>query len=225
MRTMKGRMVIAGIVAYGIVLVLLGIFVDRAFYIPLVAIAFVRPVLREAGLLSDRDERQVSVSHRSSHLAFLLAMGLAAALFVKQGVVDMEEPAYELSLLLFVPLLVKFVAWQMTSCGRRRAALGMGFVVGGFWLLFSMAAGDFNPQLAVGGLPLLATLIALKWERVGGTLLLGLGGFAIYFIGDMSLIVALLLPSPLILAGTLLLVGGGKERENEEKEEICAPQT
>ncbi len=147
--------------------------------------------------------------------AFLLAMALAAALFVKQVAVELEEPAYELSLLLLVPLLVKFAAWQMTSRGRRRAALGIGFVVGGFWLLFSMLAGDFNPQLAVGGLPLLATLLALKWERVGGAILLAIGLFAIYFFGEMILIVVLLLPTPLILAGTLLLVGGGKNRLEE----------
>jgi hypothetical protein len=225
MRTRKGRMVIGGIAAYAAVFVLLGIFVDRAYYVPLVAVAFIRPLLREAGLLSDRDERQVSVSHRSSHFAFLVSMAIAGVLFVKQSVVDLEEPAYELSLLLFVPLLVKLFSWQMTSCGRRRAALGMGFTIGGFWLLFTAGEGQLSPEFAVGGLPVLATLLALKWERLGGALLLAMGVATIYFFGPrMILIVVLLLPTPLILAGTLLLVGGGKEKTNEEEVEACVPQ-
>lgn len=224
MKTGRGTAIIGAIVAYAILFVLLGIFVNRAFYIPLVAVAFVRPLLREANLLADRDEWQVSVSHRSSHIAFLLAMALAAALFVKQAAVDLEEPAYELSLLLFVPLLVKFAAWQMTSRGRRRVALGIGFAIGGFWLLFTAFEGQLSPEFAVGGLPILATLLALKWERIGGALLLGLGVFVIYFIGSMSLIVTLLLPTPLILAGTLLLVGGGKDRNEATEGAVCVPQ-
>lgn len=218
MKTARGRMIVAAIFAYAALIVMLGVFVDRMFYVALVAVAFIRPLLREAGVLSDRDERQVSVSHRSSHIAFLLAMALAAALFVKQAVVDLEEPNYELSLLLFVPLLTKLAAWQLTSRGRRRAALSMGFAVGAFWLLFSMLAGDFNPQLAVGGLPLAATLLALRWERAGGALLLGLGVFAFFFFGRMSLIVLFLLPTPLILAGALLAAGGLMDRNREEEE-------
>jgi len=225
MKTAKGRAIIAGIVAYAIACVLLGIFVNKAFYIPIVAVAFIRPLLREAGLLSDRDEWQVSVSHRSSHIAFLLSMGMAAALFAK-ALIDETEPAFELSLLFLVPLLVKFAAWQMTSRGRRRCALGLGFAIGGFWLLFSMLSGDFNPQLLVGGLPIVATLLALKWERIGGAMLLAMGLFAIYFFGaTVEPVGVLLLPTPLILAGVLLLVGGGKDREEHQtEEEACAPQ-
>jgi hypothetical protein len=225
MRTAKGRMIIAGIALYAIACVLLGIFVNKAFYIPIVAVAFVRPLLREAGLLSDRDEWQVSVSHRSSHIAFLLSMGMAAAMFAKT-LVDQTEPAYELSLLFLVPLLVKFAAWQFTSRGRRRCALGIGFAIGGFWLLFTAAEGQLSPEFAVGGLPVLASLLALKWEKIGGAILLVLGLLAIYFLGSrMILIVVLLLPTPLILAGTLLLVGGGKDKEEcETEEEACAPQ-
>jgi hypothetical protein len=227
MRSGKGKAIIFGIAAYAVVFVLLGIFVNSGFYIPLVAVAFIRPLLREAGALMDRDEWQVSVSHRSSHIAFLLAMALASALFVKQAIVDAEEPAYELSLLLFVPLLVKFAAWQLTSRGRRRCALSIGFAIGGVWLLFTALEGQLSPEFAVGGLPLLATLLALKWEKVGGAILLAIGGFAIYFLGArLSLIVVLLLPTPLILAGTLLLVGGGKDMEMEEtgEETACEPQ-
>ncbi|MBD3348382.1 MAG: hypothetical protein GF400_04190 [Candidatus Eisenbacteria bacterium] len=226
MKTTRGRIVIGAILAYAVVFVVLGIAVDRAFYIPLVAVAFIRPLLRESGLLSDRDERQISVSHRSSHIAFLLTMALVAMLFIKKTVVDLEEPGLLLSLLLFVPLLVKFAAWQFTSRGRRRAALGIGFAIGGFWLLFSMLAGDFNPQLLVGGLPLVASLLALRWERAGGAIMFGLGVFAIYFFGEMSLIVVLLLPTPLILAGTMLLAGGGRDQDEDqsEEEEACEPQ-
>ncbi len=214
MITVKGRAVLAGILGYAVACVLLGIFVNRGFYVPLVAVAFIRPLLREVGLLADRDERQVSVSHRSSHIAFLLAMAMASAMFVKQAFVENRAPAYELSLLLFIPLLVKFAAWQFTSRGRRRCALGIGFVIGGAWLLFTALEGQLSPEFAVGGLPVLATLLAIKWERVGGAILLALGLFAIYFFGsEMVLIVLLLLPTPLILAGTLLLVGGGRDTE------------
>jgi len=219
MKPLSGRTLLVLFAIYAIVCVLLGIFVHPEFYIAIIALAFARPILREFGLVADRDEWQVAVSHRSSHVAFLVAMGIAAVAFLRSSFMDEGGPPGIVSLLLFIPLLVKVAAWQLTGRGRRRTGLVLGFAIGGFWFLFSALSGDFNPQLAVGGLPLLGAFLALRWQRLGAVILLLCGAVTGYFFvlqgmtpPQAQLFVGLMLPAPLILAGVLLMMRGGDDR-------------
>ncbi len=222
MRPVSRRGILAFMAVYAVVFSLLGVFVHRGFYTALVLLFFVRALSRELGLMQDLDEWQTAVTHRSSHIAFLVAMAIAAAAFVDSSV-KMEEPPFIATFILFVSLLVKVATWQLTSRGRRRAGLVLGFVVGGFWFLFSVLSGDFNPQLLVGGVPLLAAFLALRWQRVGAAIFLLLGAVTGYFFilqgitpDGSRLFVALLLPAPLLLAGVLLLMRGDDlERDGE----------
>lgn len=216
MRPLSGRILMLAFMIYTVACVALGIWVHRGFYVALVALPFAHPILREFRFVADRDEWQVAVSHRSSHVAFLVAMGIAAAAFLKSGIVDDEGPLGIVSLVLFVPLVVKVAVWQLTGRGRRRTGLVLGFAIGGFWFLFSVLAGDFNPQLIVGGIPLLAAFLALRWQRLGGVILLLCGAATAYFFvlaaetpALTQLFVALMLPTPLILAGVLLVMRRG----------------
>jgi hypothetical protein len=213
MKPLSGRMLLLLFAVYAVACVLLGLFVHRAFYTGLVALFFAQPVLREFGIVADRDEWQVAVSHRSSHVAFLVAMGIAAGAFVKTGIIDNREPPFIATLVLFVSLLVKVATWQLTSRGRRRTGLVLGFVIGGLWLLFTALEGNLSPEFLVGGIPLLAAILALKWQRLGGALLLVCGAVTGYFFiltggspERSRLFVALMLPAPLILAGVLLMM-------------------
>ncbi len=139
MKPLSGRVVAVVLVSYTALCVLLGVFVAPGFYVALVALGFARPVLREAGLLEDRDEWQTTVS-------------------------------------------------------------------------------QLSPEFAVGGLPLVAAFLALRWQRVGGVILLLCGAVTGYFFvlqggspEGSRLFVALMLPAPLLLAGVLLVL-----RSNDE---------
>ena len=213
MKPLSGKTLLLLHAVYAVGCVLLGIFVHRGFYVALVGLAFMRHLLREVGLVRDLDERQVAVSYRSSHIAFLVAIGIAAAAFINSSLIENEEPPLIASMVLFVSLIVKVAAWQLTSRGRRRTGLVLGFAIGGFWFLFTALEGGLSPEFLVGGIPLLAAFLALRWQRVGAVILLLCGAVTGYFfiLKGMSppqsrLIVGLLLPTPLLLAGVLLLM-------------------
>ncbi len=213
MKPLSGRALLLLYAVYAVACALLGIFVHRGFYVALVGLAFARPILREIGLVRDLDERQVAASYRSSHIAYLVAIGIAAAAFINSSFIENEEPPFVASMVLFVSLIVKVAVWQLTSRGRRRTGLVLGFAIGGFWFLFTALEGDLSPEFLVGGIPLLAAFLALRWQRVGGVILLLSGAVTAYFfiVKGMSppqsrLFVGLLLPTPLLLAGVLLLM-------------------
>ncbi len=213
MKPLSGRMLLLLFAVYAVACVLLGIFVHPGFYVALIALAFATPIFREVGLVADRDEWQIAVSHRSSHVAFLVAMGIAAAAFLKSLIFDDGGPPGIVSLVLFVPLVVKVAAWQLTGRGRRRTGLVLGFAIGGLWFLFAAFEMELSPEFLVGGIPLLAAFLALKWQRLGGVILLLCGAATGYFFilqgvtpPHAQLFVGLMLPMPLVLAGVLLLM-------------------
>ncbi len=92
MKPLSGKTLLLLHAVYAVGCVLLGIFVHRGFYVALVGLAFMRHLLREVGLVRDLDERQVAVSYRSSHIAFLVAIGIAAAAFINSSLIENEEP-------------------------------------------------------------------------------------------------------------------------------------
>jgi len=213
MKPICGRTLLLWYAIYAVACVLLGIFVHRGFYVALIGLLFAKPLLREVGLVRDLDERQLAVSHRSSHIAFLVAMGIAAAAFINSSLIENEEPPFIATMVLFVALVVKLAVWQLTSRGRRRTGLTLGFIIGGFWFVFTSLEGQISPEFLVGGLPLVGTLLALKWQRLGGIIVLLCGAVTGYFfiLKGMSppqsrLFVALMLPTPLLLAGVLLMM-------------------
>ncbi len=213
MKPLSGKALLALYAGFAVACVLLGIFVHRGFYVALIALLFAKQLLREVGLVRDLDERQLAVSYRSSHIAFLVAMGIAAAAFVNSSIIEGKEPPFIATMVLLVSLIVKVAVWQLTSRGRRRAGLALGFAIGGFWFLFTALERELSPELLVGGLPLMAAFLALRWQRLGGVILLLCGAVTGYFfiLKGMSppqsrLFVGLLLPTPLLLAGVLLMM-------------------
>jgi hypothetical protein len=169
-------------------------------------------------VLADRDEWQRLISYRSSHFAFLVAMLIAAVVFVKKGLVDDGEPPLEVSVLLFVPLFVKFASLEFQGRARRRAALAIVWVIGGAWLLFTLVSHGLSVVSLVEGAPCILVItsgfIGMKWPKIGGGMLIavGLGMLYLFVLGAgttlvQKLLVAILLPVPILLAGVFLLVG------------------
>ncbi len=222
MSPIKPRTLLVGVTIYAAVFIVLGIVVNKYLFLPLIGLAFARPVLREFQTLADRDERQTLVSYRSSHFAFLVAMLIAGVAFLKAGIIDDGEPPQVATFILFVGLIVKFASLVLQGRGRRRAALGIGLVIGGAWLLFSLASHGFSASgLAESSIwiaVIVSACLGMRWPKLGGTLLLLAGLATLWFFvlawstwPDVNYPVLLLVSLPLTLAGILFLIGDPKE--------------
>jgi hypothetical protein len=226
MRTLTRRPLLLLAAVYTVACIALGLAVSKEFYLGLVLLPFGRGLLRELGALRDRDEWQRAISYRSSHIAFLVAMLIAAVVFVKEGIIDGGEPPVAVSVILLVSLLVKFAALQLQGKARRRAALAIAWVIGGAWLLFALASHGLSVSSLVEGAPCILVLgsgfAGMKWPKIGGGMFIavGLGMLYLFVLAAgttpiQKLLVATLLPVPILLAGVLLLVGERVQPGNE----------
>ncbi len=227
MRPLSTRTLIIVLVVFAAVFILLGALVNKMLYLGLIGLALVRPLLREFEALADRDERQTLASYRSSHIAFLVAMFIAGIIVIKTGAIDGGEPQQESLLILLVALFVKFAMLQLHSRSRAFSGRLIAYVIGGAWLIFTLASHGFSPAGLVEGAVWIVVLASAfsgrYWPKVGGSLLVIEGLITLWFFVIASprgfsqqYFVLLLLPLPLILAGILLLVGddrGGADRE------------
>jgi len=225
MRTPSVRTLIIAAVVYAAIVVVLAITVHQGFYLALIALAFARPVLREARVLADRDEWQSLVSYRSSHIGFLAAMLIAGLIFMWTGIVEGGEPPYEVSLILLTSLFIKFAALQLMGRTRERAGRAIAWLIGAGWVLFAAAYGPSLGTL-IGASPFIAVLICAylsrRWPRIAGIVITAIGiGTLIAFV-DLPLeydrlAVPFLLSFPLLLSGALLVMGDrGDEGEEEQ---------
>jgi hypothetical protein len=223
MQQMKPRVLVVWAIGYAALCVALGVTVSEYFYLALVPLLVARPLLRELGFVADSDERQRQVSYRSSHVAFLVAMSIAGVAFAK-AIIDDAEPAFEVCVILFVGLLVKFAGLVLQAKARRIAGMAIAWVIGGAWLLFSLASHGLSVASLMESIPWLAVfacaIASRKWPKVGGAglVLIGLGTLWFFVLGSAQpvgakALVAALIPAPLILAGVLVLTGGGDWRE------------
>jgi hypothetical protein len=205
-------------------LVILGLLLTEVswWFVILVGLGALGPgVLREFGLLKDKDELQMRAAHRAGYHAFLVA-GLLAFLLVgwiRSGERQLRNPE-ELSTLF---LAVLWCTWLFSSLfaywGVQRTAVRILLIFGTCWLLFILA--DEHGSLL--GL-LIHSLIAApffvlawgarRWPRVTGILLLAAVAFFVRFfgwyrIGPMGLvnqsITMILFVGPLLCSGIALL--------------------
>jgi len=184
----------------------------------LVGLLFIRPVVREIRPCSDLDERQNLLFLKGGYYGFLTAMFLIVVVFMVKSFVQHEEPAPEWWLVLSVPLVVNGSFYLWRAAGMRRIGLVLGFLFGGIWTAFTLASHGFSLESlmeSVVGLSILVpTFVALKWPRIGGTLLMIAAIVMIVFFGPMwwkrmngplgIVLMLCVLPLPVLLAGLCL---------------------
>ena len=182
------------------------------------------PILREAAPAPDLDERQRLVDYRASHWALAVVYLVLFLLFARAWFQLKQEPPIELWLVLLAPLVVRTVLGVVQGFGGRKLALILGFVCGAVWLAFSTASHGLSPESAVGLGIMAFTALGIRWPRLGGALLVAAAiACAAILIpvgvrstgGDWVFVavMALALPSPLLLAGFgLIAVGMRKAR-------------
>ncbi len=188
----------------------------------LVGLLFIRPIIREIRPCSDMDERQDLLFFKGGYYAFLTAMFLVVVVFMVKEFIQQEEPAAEWWLVLCVPLVVNGSFYLWHAAGLRRVGLVLGFLFGGVWTAFTMASHGFSlvsvVESSVGLSILVPTALALRWPRIGGSILMIVAIVMIGFFGpfwwkrfDNPLFLILMLgvlPLPVFLAGICLFRHG-----------------
>jgi hypothetical protein len=201
-------------VVIGIIAIVLALVLNPAFLLILVLLAFAGPLVREVGLLDERDERISFISYRSSHIAFYVTMLVITALFIARTLLvgKLIEPEY--FILLTVPVLYKFFASLALAYDTRLIAIIIGYTAGVLiGVMVALEGYLFAPQMFVPLLIILVTVIAHWMPKLAGSLFLLLGmGYLVMiarsYSGDKPLqliLLALILGVPVILAGTFLL--------------------
>lgn len=228
-----GGMVIAGFLLTG---------VSWWFLLLAAAGAFGPGVLRELGLLSDKDEFQRRADHRAGYHAFL-TVGLLAfvlvAYFRAGGTLEHPERLATtfLALLWFTWLLSSLVSYW----GPRKTAVRILIAFGSVWLAFTIMSNvgaEWTGWAALLLHPLLTApffvlaWMSTRWPRVAGSLLLVASALLFLLLGVPTIarsgtlemitsVVFILFFGPL-LASAVALLAGRTERRDDADEVLVA---
>jgi len=149
-------------------------------FIAISAVAMFLPsILRELGVLRDKDEFQMEAARRAGYHAYL-AGGLFA--FLMAAWFRSAEPKVEFpGALLEDVLIVMWFTWLLSSLmaywGARKTAVRILYIFGSVWLVFNIFAGEGHAVATVMqsllAVPFfLAGWLASRWPRAIGILLL-----------------------------------------------------
>jgi len=223
------RFSLVGLASFGLVTagLILGAAVDMAWLILFALGVFGPVVLREVGLLKDRDEFQRQAAFRAGYRAYLVGGVFLAGVTIARswGYANLEHDQFPVHPFLTVMVMVYFLSYLTDYWGARKAAFRILLAFGFLWLVFVVLAAERVIGLLMGSLvvlPFFVLAITCRfWPRISGGLLVALSLFAFYFFhlyrilsGNMGAFgVILVLFLPLLYSGIALL------REKPDAEE------
>lgn len=224
------------IAASALVLLILGFAVNPFFFFLLAPLLIIYPLLGEAGMLKEPEERTCYISYRSSHIALYGTLLALSAILISQAIAnpDLVDPAYFIVLL--IPIVYKLLATIALTYSTRVVGLGIGYLFTAFFAvsfinytffkvghlstnltimfagaLLATIAGHWYPRFT-GLVYTLFALYILAWnkDRLGSPLFQGNG---LNLMTALDFILQLLLIAvPILIAGLLLLFTARKRR-------------
>lgn len=179
-------------------------------------------ILRELGLLKDKDEFAQRAAHRAGYHAFLATgfFGFVLVALVRVTTSELKNPAELATLMLAMLWLTWLLSSLLTYWGARKASTRVLLGFGAAWLAFALADAGREPigwlMASLPALPFFAlALLAWRWPRPAGALMVAAAAAMYVFFGYYSnermggLIVntgvALLLCGPLLGCGAALV--------------------
>jgi hypothetical protein len=108
-----------------VMLVFFGRDMNFTLVLTLTIIALTAPILREIFSQADLDERQRQISHSSSHIAYFVYTILLVFAIAHEWLKTGETPPVILFILIFAPLVIKFVVCQLQSYGGIKGKSGI----------------------------------------------------------------------------------------------------
>ncbi|MBK8167869.1 MAG: hypothetical protein IPK64_18140 [bacterium] len=179
-------------------------------------------ILRELGVLKDKDEFQRRAAHRAGYHAFLATgfFGFVLVALVRVTKSELKNPAELATLMLAMLWLTWLLSSLMTFWGARKASTRLLLGFGAAWLAFALADAGRQPigwlMASLPALPFFAlALLAWRLPRLAGALMVVVATAMYLFMGYhrndhmggliVNTGVALLLCGPLLGCGTALL--------------------
>ncbi len=201
----------------------LGATVNMAWLILLAVGSFGPGLLREAGLLKDRDEFQHQITIRSGYRAYLAGGIFLTAVVIARtwGLRNLDDTAFPAGPVLALMLVTYFISYLTGYWGAQKAAFRILIAFGSFWMVFSILSGLAEGVVSIlmqclVPLPFfLLAFLSRRWPRVVG-LFLVLFGIVAFFSFDLykalgerpgQLFVVVLLFLPLVYSGIALWIG------------------
>ncbi len=162
-----------------------------------------------------KDEREILLGHKIGHLSFFVTYTLILLLFLWKSPHFKTGIPAEWILLLSIPPGFYYFGDLALLKGFRKSGLAIGWIFGGFWLLFTLVSHGFTSEglveSSIGGGILLTTLLAQKWPALGGSLFLleGLFFLSLYLRSGLAsavkFLMLVILALPLFLSGIFIL--------------------
>ena len=222
-------------IAFTIIIVVLGLTLQPAYLLLLVLLTLVGPLVREIGLTDERDERVTFISYRSSHIAFYITLLVIAAVFIGRTLVLGRALEPEFFLLLIVPVVYKLLAALGFTYDAKVLGLAIGYLMGiliGVMEIIKAEWHLFTPQMFIPVLVILVAIIGHLYHKLSGGLFLLLGmGYLVMITRNFAaeaptsptafIVQALVLGVPVLLAGLFLLfyrrMGGASSTDFREE--------
>ncbi|MCP4291524.1 MAG: hypothetical protein GY780_06785 [bacterium] len=147
-------------------------------------------ILRELGLLNDKDEFEMRAARRAGYQAYL-AGGLMVFLMVASFRSTERTIEYPSELMAGV-LVVMWFTWLFSSLmsywGEARTVNRILIIFGIVWLVFNVLSGEGNWKISAMqsllALPFFGLAVSAKrWTRISGILLIAASVFFFWFLG------------------------------------------
>ncbi|APF19965.1 hypothetical protein Calab_0409 [Caldithrix abyssi DSM 13497] len=199
-----------------ILLIMVGNGLPLAVLIPLFFIVLISPLIREFHPATDLDERQLQISHFSSHLAFYAFLVLLVIVMMRDFIAQGQNPPPWAYALLIIPLLVKVTISLYQNYQAERVAFWIGYGWFGVWFLFVVLSHGLSIEGLVEISPFLLLLVLILLFRkkilISGTIfILFAVGLTFFFRGWLRLdfyvrlLMYFLVPLPLLSSGVVLI--------------------
>ncbi len=188
----------------------------------IIVMALGAPLVREFRKNTDLDERQVYISHFSSHIAYYVFLALLLFVILRSYLKSGINPDPEWYMLLIIPLVVKFLLSLFKNYGAVRASSWVAYFFGTVWLLFVLFSHGISFGALMEALPFIL-IILLGWAATKYPLWAGIGFLLLavallVFFGAwwrlgvyVRLLMYALIPLPLVVSGLALVLNKVEE--------------
>ena len=209
-----------------VLVIMLGNNLTLWILIPLLIILLALPLLRELTHKTDADERQIFISHFSSHIALYVFIALTLFVMVHNYQLTGQQPGNQWYMVLLVPMIVKMIISLIQNYGAATAGRWIGYFFASVWLLFVLFGHGFSVETLIEAIPFIL-LVAIAWfskkqPLICGILYVALSISSLFFfsgwikMGIYGLILMYsLIPLPVFISGTALILSSFKKEDEE----------
>jgi hypothetical protein len=195
--------------------------------IVLTAVILIAPLIREFRKDTDLDERQIQISHFSSHLTFFVFLALTMFIMINEYYAKGLNPDSQWYMLLIVPVVVKMFISLFQNYGAVVTAKWIGYFFAGIWLIFVILSHGISLEGVIEAIPFILILVIAYFSRLfprsAGIVFILLACAIIIFFKAwqnfdiyMRIMMHTLLPLPLLISGIALILYGNKKQKSVE---------